>query len=429
MKRITMLLGFIALTTAVWGVAIYRWKVETQVDGVVWGKQLGTEKDEGATGVVVDSQGNIYMIGWTEGNLFGTNAGREDIFIAKFSQEGNLIWGKQLGTPEGEIPMDIALDSDGNIYVVGATDGNLFGQVAREFNDDAFVAKFSPKGEVIWSKQFGTPGQDWATGVAVDDKNRVVYVVGFLQIGEFGDPKAEVFEEITYSETFVVKYDFEGNKVYERQYGTEKDDMGFGICVDKDSNVYIVGETTEWFSKRGPGDTDAFVAKLTPEGNLVWGREFGTNDRDYANAVRADKNGNIYIVGVVNTGEIGETKDAFIRKYDGNGNQLWVKEIKTEKKDEGLSIMIDDEGKIYVVGYSEGNLFGSNLGGSDIFIVKYNSVGELIWGEMIGTEEEDEGEDIGIDGQGNIYFVGRTGGNLFGRNLGSFDVFIAKFKR
>jgi len=324
--------------------------------------------------------------------------------------------------------MDIALDSEGNIYVVGATDGNLFGQVVREYYDDAFVAKFSSEGDLIWTKQFGTPGQDWATGVAVDDKSKVIYVVGFLQIGEFGNPKDEVFEEATYSEIFVIKYDFKGNEIWKKYYGTELDDYPNEVCVDNEGNIYIVGETTEWFSKKGHGDINAFIAKLTSEGELVWGKEFGTNDRDYSNDVYVDRDGNVYVVGIMNLGDIWETMDAFIKKYDSNGNLLWEKEIKSEKIDNITSVVVDEEGNVYIIGDSEGNLFGSNLGGSDIIIAKYSNSGELIWGVMIGSEQDDYGSSISIDKQGNIYFAGSTSGNLFGRNIGKSDAYIVKFK-
>ena len=423
-----LICGLFPLISLILALAVYKLKAEPKVTGIIWSKQFGTDKDESITGVVIDSQGNVYVTGWTEGNLFGTNAGRGDIFIAKFSSDGNLIWGKQLGTKENEIPMDIAVDSDGNIYVVGATDGNLFGQVVRRWYDDAFVAKFSPEGELIWSKQFGTPGQDWATGVAVDNTNRVIYVVGFLQIGEFGDLEAEVFEEVTYSEIFVIKYSFEGDKVWEKHYGAEKDDTANKVCIDKRGNVYIVGETSEWFNKND--NDNAFIVKLTSEGELVWGKEFGTDERDYANDVCVDQNDNIYITGVTNIGGLTwETMDAFIRKYDNNGNLIWSAEIKTKEEDIGNSIITDKEGNIYIVGFTKSNLFGNNLGGSDIFVVKYNSSGELIWGKMIGSEQDEVGEDISIDKQGNIYLVGSTAGNLFSTNSGGIDAFIIKFKQ
>lgn len=429
MQRTILILEIVILMNIASVMIIYEWGAKAQGMGVIWSKQIGTDKDEGAYGIAVDSQGNIYVVGYTEGSMFGTNAGGEDIFIAKYNPEGNLVWGKQFGTPEDEIAFDVATDSDGNIYVVGETMGNLFGRLVRKWYEDVFVMKVSSKGEVVWAKQFGTPGQDLANGVAIDNENKAVYVVGFYSLGEYGDLEAEVFEEETYYEVFVAKYDFEGNKLWEKQYGTKLDDMGNKICIDRDGSVYIVGETTEWFSRRGPGDTDAFVAKLTPDGNLIWGREFGTDGRDYAVDACVDKNNNVYIIGAMNIRETVETMDTFIKKYDSSGNQLWLKEIRIEKEDFEYGIIVDREGNVYIVGYSQGNLFGNNAGGNDIFIAKYSGAGELIWGEMIGTAQDDEGIDIGLDGQGNIYIVGVTEGNLFGANAGGADIFIVKFKR
>lgn len=432
MQRMAMSLGFVILVIVASLLAIYKWKVEAQVTGIIWSKQFGTDKDESPMKMVIDSQGNIYVVGWTEGDLFGTNFGECDIFIAKFSSDGNLIWGKQLGTPGEDVPRDIAVDSKGNIYIVGITEGNLFGQLVRKWNCDAFVMKVSPQGEVIWGKQFGKPADDWAEGVAVDEKNNAIYVVGYYDLGEYGDYEAEVFEEFTYSKIFVIKYDLKGNKLWERLYGSETkfNDIGHDIWIDEDGNIYIVGETMDWFKESN--DTDAFIAKLTSNGDLVWGKQFGAENRDYANAIYG-KNKNIYIIGATLNArtvheETVEFFDAFIKKYDSNGNQLWSKELSTEKEDFIEDIIVDTDKNIYIVGGSGGNLFGSNMGGIDIFIAKYNSNGELIWSKMIGTTQNDVGNAIGLDEQGNIYFVGYTEGSLFDSNKGGTDIFIVKFK-
>ncbi|MCR6624623.1 MAG: SBBP repeat-containing protein [archaeon YNP-LCB-024-027] len=278
--------------------------------------------------------------------------------------------------------------------------------------------------KTIWNS-----GQDWAEGVAIDNKNRMVYIVGFLQIGEFGDLEAEVFEEETYEEIFLIKYDFEGNKIYEKLYGTKRNDAGRSICIDNEDNIYIVGDTDGgWFIENETERTNSFIVKLTSEGNILWGKEFGSNEQDYAIDVYVDKNGDIYVVGVMNIKETFDTADAFICKYDKNGNQIWMKEIKVDGKEDVISGIKVKEGNVYIVGYSEGNLFSENKGKSDIFIAKYNTNGEFIWGEMIGIEQGDSGNDIVIDAQGNIYLVGDTEGNLFGANIGGWDVFIIKFR-
>ena len=155
MKQKMLLLGFFLLFVTFSFIVIYKSIGSSNIE-IIWGKQFGTDKNEEITGVTVDSQGNIYVIGSIEGNLFGTNVGEKDIFIAKFSLDGELIWEKQLGTIEDDVPFDIAVDSDRNFYVVGATCGDLFGKLVRKWSEDAFVVKFSSKGEIIWSKQFGT---------------------------------------------------------------------------------------------------------------------------------------------------------------------------------------------------------------------------------------------------------------------------------
>jgi len=91
MKRIVLILELISLLSSISILTIYKLKAESQVSGIVWSKQFGTNKEDSIDKIVTDDQGNIYVVGKTEGNLFRTNSGGEDFFIAKFSPNGDLI--------------------------------------------------------------------------------------------------------------------------------------------------------------------------------------------------------------------------------------------------------------------------------------------------------------------------------------------------
>ena len=111
-----------------------------------WTKQLGTSSNDGGNGVTTDSSDNIYVTGWTGGGLDGnTNSGKYDIFLIKYDSSGTKQWTKQLGTSSFDKGYDVTTDSSGNIYVTGYTLGDLDGNTSSGSNDILLV-KYNPSG-------------------------------------------------------------------------------------------------------------------------------------------------------------------------------------------------------------------------------------------------------------------------------------------
>ncbi|MBI3466202.1 MAG: SBBP repeat-containing protein [Planctomycetes bacterium] len=137
--------------------------------------QTGTTPDDGGTAVTVDVLGNVYVTGsvFVAGDP-GNNKGVGDVFIAKYSATGQEIWKHQFGGPGDQRGQDIAVDSKGNVYVIGSfTDtlnfepGSTVGPLTSAGNYDVFVLKIKPSGEYAWAKRFGQSGSvwDWVGGI------------------------------------------------------------------------------------------------------------------------------------------------------------------------------------------------------------------------------------------------------------------------
>src|SRR5439155_701956 len=116
-----------------------------------------------------------YVAGTTDSGLGGASAGDYDAFVAKYDPAGNALWIRQFGTSGDDGPCGVAVDAAGNVYVAGFTSGNLGGASAGDY--DAFVAKYDAAGSAFWTRQFGTSDYDDAHGVAVDAAGNV-YVAG-----------------------------------------------------------------------------------------------------------------------------------------------------------------------------------------------------------------------------------------------------------
>jgi hypothetical protein len=140
-------------------------------------KLLGTTGNDFANAVAVDSAGNAYITGFTDGTLDGqTNAGGIDAFLAKYDSSGNKLWVKLLGTSGNDGAFGVAVDASGNAYITGYVGGSLDGQTYAGLGD-AFIAKYDSSGNKQWVKLLGTSGSDGAGGVAVDASGNV-YIAG-----------------------------------------------------------------------------------------------------------------------------------------------------------------------------------------------------------------------------------------------------------
>ena len=175
-------------------------KLDTEGEEV-WTRQFGTRDHDYNTGVASDGAGNVYVTGHTEGDLGSPNAGDDDAYLAKYGEDGELLWTRLFGTSEDDQAWGVATDSYGNAYVTGYTKGDLGASNAG--SGDVFVSKFDPAGSLLWTEQFGTDEFDGADGVAVDPVGNV-YLAGHTD-DIFAPRFPDLFQE-SFLDAFVVKF-------------------------------------------------------------------------------------------------------------------------------------------------------------------------------------------------------------------------------
>jgi hypothetical protein len=240
------------------------WVIKFDGDGRrLWSRQPGTSAGDIAQGVATDTDGNVYVVGSTGGALGGPNKGDADAFVIKFDGNGHRLWSRQPGAivppPSDENPprhlvdaaYGVATDTDGNVYVVGSTEGPLGGSYKGSF--DAWVIKFDGDGRRLWSQQPGTSPIDYAAGVATDTDGNV-YVVGFTDDALAGPNKGA-------SDAWVIKFDGDGDVLWSRQPGDHHHDVAQGVATDTDGNVSVVGSTYGALGGPNKGEADAWVIK------------------------------------------------------------------------------------------------------------------------------------------------------------------------
>lgn len=335
-----------------------------------------------------------------------------------FSKEAKLI-----GTTGNELSTSNATDLSGNVYVAGATTGSLEGENAGAY--DSFVTKYDSNGNQIWTRQFGSVNFDWISGVITDNRGNL-YVAGYTE-GNLGENKnAEV------ADVWLAKFDSDGNQIWLEQFGTELINRTFAIDVDGDGNVYLSGYTIE--ETRNSQTDDSWVTKYDSNGNRQWFSEFGTNQYDEAYDVAVDNNGNVYSTGWT-VGDLGGNNagiyDVWLAKHNNDGQLEFIEQFGTEDYEFPWGVDTDSQGNIYVAGWTLGDLGGNNAGSYDVWLAKYNRNGDRQWIEQFGTQGDDSllFGDLEVDSDGDIFITGHTDNDLGGNNAGSYDVWVAKYNR
>ena len=272
----------------------------------------------------------------TFGNFTLISTGGDDVFVAKLDTMGNWLWAQSAGGEMSDEGLDVAVDTVGNVYITGffegtATFGNTTLTSAGWF--DVFVAKLDTQGNWQWAQSAGGTSIDYALGVAVDT-NGNVYITGrFYGATSFG---SFTLTSMGYWDVFVAKLDAQGNWQWAEQAGGIGEDWGWSVVVDTVGNVYVTGHfqgtaTFGNFTLTSHGVVDVFVAKLDTQGNWLWVQQAGGTNDDVGMGVTVDTNGNVYVTGYFR-GEAmfgnftlfstGGTEDVFVAKLsDDSGDQ------------------------------------------------------------------------------------------------------------
>ena len=276
----------------------------SQAGELRWTRRFGSDRDDRPSDVAVDDDGNIYVVGWTRGAL-GRQApsGGYDAFIRSYLPDGRLRWTRQFGTSAGDQAEGVAVDDAGHVYVVGRTGGALPGQ-SHSGKTDAFVRSYGPAGTLDWTMQFGTSGADEALGVAVggDGAFCVVGNTAGLLPGEDSQGQGGAF---------VRCYDASGQLQWTRQ-GAGK---AASVAIDDVHGVIVAGEiwgpsgaasrsaVNAEVGRLSPqqtiGESDAFMRSYGPDGALGWNRRFGGPGVDLATTVAAGPHGEVLLAGAV----------------------------------------------------------------------------------------------------------------------------------
>ncbi len=304
-----------------------------------WATYYGGVTFEFGACCAVDGNGNAYLAGSSNssagigsGGHQNSYNGNYDAFLVKFDASGVRQWGTYYGGTNGENGNACAVDGSGNVYLAGQT--NSSGSIASSGHQstfgggtgDGFLVKFNTSGVRQWGTYYGGTGNELGHGCAVDGLGNV-YLTGEttsstgIAAGGFQNSRKGLID------AFLVKFNAAGTRQWGTYYGGTANDLGWSCVTDASANIYLVGQTssTSRIAKAAHqytlgGGADAFVVKLDPNGDRLWGSYYGGLTDDSGRSGALDANGNIYIAGYTNsTGAIsaGGFQNTFGGIYDG----------------------------------------------------------------------------------------------------------------
>ncbi len=443
-----------------------------------WAKSAGGSRYEYGQNNAVDITGNTYVTGTfsspsiTFGSITLINSdsiGYYDMYITKYDVSGNVVWARTAGgTAKNEEGKSVSTDASGNVYVTGVFESPsiTFGSITLINADstgyyDMFVVKYDVNGNVIWAKRAGGIKDDYGYAIAVDG-NGNSYITGtfFNSTITFGSITLTNNGTNTSSDMFIVKYDTNGNVVWAKSAGgSVTADYGYGIALDANGNSYVTGDfgspsitfggTT--LINANPISPDMFIVKYDSIGTVIWAKSAGGNSYDHGNGIAVDGSGNSYVTGsfqstsitfggttLINDSIGGGTYDMYVAKYDASGNFVWANSAGGSNVDHGYGIAVDGSGNSYVVGYFHslsitfGNTVLTKTGAYNMFIVKYDASGNVVWAKSVGGNAPNCANGIALDGSGNSYITGYFGPSslTFGTTTltfaGNCDIFVVK---
>lgn len=394
--------------------------------------------------------------------LTNSSAGHSDIYLTKYDVNGNVLWAKSAGGSMNDRANSVTTDLFGNVFIAGCffSPTAIFGNdtlIDNSADDDVFLAKYDANGNLLWVRQAGSSNDDRALCVATDGNGNVAIS------GRFNSPSITFGSTVLTNnnglyDLFVVKYDANGNVLWADGFGGSNNDTGYGITSGA-GNFYVTGEFDSPTIAFGSttlttaGFGDIFLTAFDVNGNVLWTKNTGGTRLECANAVAVDAVGSLYVSGcfnsatitfgsstLVNSDNSGMTSDICFFKYDNNGNPIWAKSAGTNGSEAGHSAAVDPKSNVYFTGALanfpitfDALVLTMPTGSADpMFVVSYDSSGVLLCGQALSSGGDDNSA-VSTIAAGDAVIAGDylTNPFLIGNDTlpltSSEDVFVARF--
>ena len=360
-----------------------------------------------------------------------------DILVIKLNSTGDTIWKKTFGGSGSEEGSSITLTKDSGFVLTGSTNSRNgdFSGMNKGYND-IFVMKLNSSGDIVWKKTFGGSLDENGNSITTTKDG------GFILTGKTEPVDGDFSQIIGGSDIFVMKLNSSGDIVWKKTFGGSSDDEGSSITLTDDGSFVLTGYT--WSNDGELNGSDIIVMKMNSSGDIVWKKTFGGSDDEKGYSITTTNDGGYVLTGETYSNDrdfSGMNKmngNIFVIKLDENGDNVWKKTFGGSGDENGYSITTTSNGEIVLTGWTssnDGDFSGMNKGSwigywiEDIFVLKLNSSGDIVWKKTFGGSSNEWGHSIISTSDYGIVVTGgkySNDGDFSGMNKGGSDIFVMK---
>jgi regulation of enolase protein 1 (concanavalin A-like superfamily) len=342
---------------------------------VQWEKTFGGSGFDQGRSVQQTTDGGFIIAGET--SSFGAGGG--DVYLIKTDPNGNFLWQKTFGGSSGEWGCSVQQTSDGGYIISGDT--YSFGAGYH----DVYLIKTDPDGNLLWQNTFGGSGEE--IGYSAQQTSDGGYIIAG-ETGSFGAVKSDVY---------LIKTDPNGNLLWQKTFGGSEWNVGYSVKETSDGGFIITGYTSSF----GAGYPDVYLVKTDPNGNLLWQKTFGGSEDGWGLSVQQTSDGGFVIAGEIYS-YITDDSDVYLIKTDPNGNLIWQKTFGGSSFDQGLSVQQTTDGGFIITGQTSSFDAGEN----DVYLIKTDPNGNLLWQKTFGGIYDDSGCSVQQTSDGGFVIAG-----------------------
>jgi hypothetical protein len=327
---------------------------------------------------------SLYLLGTSR----KTGQSATDYLLLRIDNTFNISQSIIFGDFHHDTGHDLFINENG-VFVFGSSWDKGFS------NNDMRLTKMNSKGEEVWTNYYGDFHSDQGFGV-IQCEDKGFALVGFTKSRDgFGD-------------IYLVKTDERGEKLWENHFGSRYVDYGFSIVENRQNELIIAGTEGGFFNPTRTDfknhDADISIVKTNSMGELIWYETYGGDGHDWAKSIIQAPSGGYYVCGSTQSEGAGSF-DVFLMKIDENGNELWEKTYGGANYEYGESIALTSGNSLYIAGTSSSY---SNNGKPDLYLIKTDLDGDLLWDKCYGTQHSDYGKDLMCVSDSGCIFSGYT---------------------
>ena len=351
-------------------------RIDAQID-TLWTKTYGNGSFNEGYAVQQTPDSGFIITGVTYSSI----ATLEDVWLICTDSLGNLLWTKTYGGDSFDMGNDVQLTVDGGYIITGVTT-----PTSVNF-PDVWLIRTDQNGDSLWTKSFGGDGID--IGKAIQQTSGG----GFIIAGWTNS------FDVDSTDIWLIRTDNNGNLLWSKTYGGNNHDQAWSVRQTLDDGYIVIGYTTSF----GNGNYDVWLIRTNSNGDTLWTKTYGGEYWEYGYDVRQLSDGGFILTGYASSPRLNDV-DLYLIRTNSNGETLWTKTFGGTENEIGRSVQETSDGGFIIAGDTDS--FGA--GNSDVWLIRTDLDGNLLWTKTIGGWHHDRGFSLQITNNTSYIVAGYT---------------------